>query len=649
MITFFRRILNSKIGIILAFVLLGVIAVGFAATDIQNLGGTPTGAGGAVAVVAGEDVPQTELATRVDQEWRTARQQQPTLDMAAFVAGGGVDQTLERIINGMALQAFAHANGMRVSERLVDGRIASIPAFQGASGKFDPAVFRQVIASERVSEAQIRGDIARETLVNQLMGPISAASQVSQQIAMPYANLLLERRQGQFGLIPATAMPAGATPTAQEMQTYYQRNLQRFTIPQRRVVRYAVFDSTKVADAARPTDAEIAQTYTTNRAKYAARETRDLAQVIVIDQAGANAIAQRVRGGSTLAAAAQAAGLEATTLNDIEKAALAGQSSQAVADAAFAAAKGAVAGPVRSSLGWHVLRVEDTAQIAGRSLPEARSDIVAELTATKTANAMSDLVTSIEDEVSGGANFVEVAKKFGLTPVTSPAVTSNGRNPDAPQTAPAPELASVLKAAFEAEQGDDPQVSSLPQDAGYVLWGLDSIVPATPRPLAGVRDVVSRQVVLERQQRAARTVARQVVAKINRGTPIAQAMRETGLNLPPLESVNGTRSELTPQQGRISRPIALLFSMAKSTAKQLEAPNDGGFLIINLNDVVKGDASKNPQVIAATRGGLSQVAGQEYAEQFSRAVRAEMKASINQAGVAAAKRQISGGPVSGAQ
>lgn len=649
MITFFRRILNSKIGLILAFVLLGVIAVGFAATDIQNLGGTPTGAGGAVAEVAGEEVPQSELAMRVDQEWRTARQQQPTLDLATFVAGGGADQTLERIINGMALQAFAHANGMRVSDRLVDGRIASIPAFQGASGKFDPATFRQVLASERISEAQIRADIARETLVNQVMGPIVGAGQVPQQLALPYANLLLERRQGQFGLIPAAAMDAGAPPTAQEMQTFYQRNIQRFTIPQRRVIRYAVFDSSKVANAAKPTEAEIAQTYTANRAKYAARETRDLSQVIVIDQAGANAIAQRVRGGATLAAAAQAAGLEATSLNDIEKAALAGQSSQAVADAAFAAAKGAVAGPVRSSLGWHVLRVEDTAQIAGRTLAEARDEIVAELTASKTANAMSDLVTNIENEVSGGASFAEVAQKFGLNTVTSPAVTSNGMNPDAPQATPAPELTSVLKAAFEAEQGDDPQVSSLPENAGYVLWGLDSIVPATPRPLASVRDVVSRQVVLERQQRAARNVARQVVAKVNRGTPIAQAMRETGLKLPPLESVGGTRSELTSQQGRIAPPIAMMFSMAKNTAKQLEAPNNGGFLVIYLNDVVNGDASKNPQVIAATRQGLSQVAGQEYAEQFSRAVRAAMKTTINKEGLAAAKRQISGGPASGAQ
>jgi peptidyl-prolyl cis-trans isomerase D len=304
---------------------------------------------------------------------------------------------------------------------------------------------------------------------------------------------------------------------------------------------------------------------------------------------------------------------------------------------------------VRSPLGWHVLRVEDTAQIAGRSLEQAREEIAAELTVSKTANAMSDLVTSIEDDVSGGASFAETARKFGLTPVTSAAVTSNGMNPDAPQTTPPTELTSVLQAAFEAEQGDDPQVSSLPEDAGYVLWGLDSIVPATPRPLSSVRDVVSRQVVLDRQQRAARVAARQVVAKVNKGVPVAQAMRETGLQLPPMETVGGTRGELASQQNRLAPPIEMMFKMAKGSAKQLEAPSNQGFIIVHLTDVVKGDASKQPQAIEATRRGLSQAAGQEYAEQFSRAVRAAMKTTINKEGLAAAKRQIAGGPVSGGQ
>ncbi|WP_204315752.1 peptidyl-prolyl cis-trans isomerase, partial [Stenotrophomonas maltophilia] len=65
-----------------------------------------------------------------------------------------------------------------------------------------------------------------------------------------------------------------------------------------------------------------------------------------------------VKGGKTLAAAAQAAGLEPSNFEGIEKAELARQTTTAIADAAFAAAQGGVVGPIKSQLGWHILVVE---------------------------------------------------------------------------------------------------------------------------------------------------------------------------------------------------------------------------------------------------------------------------------------------------
>src|SRR3546814_11765339 len=81
------------------------------------------------------------------------------------------------------------------------------------------------------------------------------------------------------------------------------------------VIQYALFDSAAVPVPA-VTDAEIAKVYKDNAAQYAASETRRFAQVILPDQAAANALAAKVRGGTSLAAAAQAAGLSASTTGD---------------------------------------------------------------------------------------------------------------------------------------------------------------------------------------------------------------------------------------------------------------------------------------------------------------------------------------------
>ncbi|MEX6793675.1 hypothetical protein AB2C70_34045, partial [Pseudomonas aeruginosa] len=91
--------------------------------------------------------------------------------------------------------------------------------------------------------------------------------------------------------IPAAVVPAGPAPSDADLNTFYQRNIARYTVPERRVVRYAMITPEAVKAQAVPTDAEIAKTYQQDSARYAATEKRDITQVVVADQAGAAAIA----------------------------------------------------------------------------------------------------------------------------------------------------------------------------------------------------------------------------------------------------------------------------------------------------------------------------------------------------------------------
>lgn len=650
MLNFFRRLTKSTFGVIIALLFLVAIALGFAMMDVQSLGGLSSlGGNDTVARVGSEKVTATQLADRVDQEWRGLAREQPGLDKAAFVADGGVEQTLERIINGLAMRQFAVRHGMAASERLVEGRIASLPGFRGPLGKFDETVFRRILSENRITEAQLRDDFTRETLASQLIDPVVGASQVSPRLARPYADLLLERRSGVFAVLPITAFPAGAAPTPAEVQAYYARNQARFTVPERRTIRYAVFGAEKVAAAATPTDAEISAEYGRDRANYAARETRDFAQVILADQGAANRMAAAIRGGQSADAAARSAGLRATALNGVEKRQLAEASSAAVADAAFAGAEGSVAGPVRSPLGWHVLRIEAVKAIGARTLAQARAEITARLTVTKREAALANLVADIDAAAAESARLPDLARRFGLSMADTGAVTAAGVNPDRPAAPPAPQLQPVLQAAFQAEQSDDPQVAALPGGTGYIVWDLAAIMPAAARPLAQVRDQVVTGVVQDRQLRAARAAARDVVAAVGRGQPLDAALRATGRTLPPVDRASGTRAEFSGGRGQVPPPVALMFSMAERTAKTLEAPNRQGIVVVYLEDIQPGDASRNAAVIEATRRGLAGAVGREYAAQFIRAIRESVGAEIDQEALAVAKRSIAGGGAAPAQ
>src|SRR3546814_2925321 len=100
----------------------------------------------------------------------------------------------------------------------------------------------------------------------------------------------------------------------------------------------------------------------------------------------------------------------ALPISDVEKQDYAKSASAGAADAAFAAAQGAVVGPVQTPLGFAIARVEKITRVPGKTLAEARDALVGELTTTKSQEAMADLRDSIDDAIVGGATFAEVAE-----------------------------------------------------------------------------------------------------------------------------------------------------------------------------------------------------------------------------------------------
>ena len=642
MLGFIRRIINSKAGIVVTFIVLGVVALAFAAGDVSNLSIGGGIAKGDVATVGGSDITVADLRTRATEEVEAAQRQQPTADMSQYLAAGGLERTLNQLVTTASLAAYARDQGMTVSKRLVDGQIASIPALQGPNGKFDEQLYRRILAERRLTDARVRGDIVHDILAQQLTGPTIGAAQVAPQLALPYASLLLERRAGQVAYVPTAAVPAGPAPGAQEIQSFYGRNLGRYRVPERRIVRYALVTPDAVRARATPTDAEIAQAYAADRAKYAAAERRDVTQVIVFDQAGAAALAAKVRGGTALAAAARAAGLEPSTIPAVQKAAYAGQTSAAVADAVFAAPRGTIVGPVRGPIGFVVARVDQVEQVAGRTLAQARDEIAAGLATRKTADALANLRNTIDDGLSGNATFDEAVSDAKVQPRRTGALAATGADPLQPDARPDPTLQPIVAAAFGAADGDPPQLVQTAPDGSFAIVAVGRVLPAAPRPLADIRDRVVADLVADRRSQAARRIADEVLARVNRGMPLPQALGQAGVSLPAARPIAASRAQLAEARGGAEPALALLFSMAPDTAKLLAAPQGAGWLLVKLDRIQPGDAAKTPAALAVARADIGRAIGREYAEQFVRAVRASLGVRTDPAALGRVKADLSG-------
>jgi len=642
MLSLFRRGFMAKIMLVILVVgLIAIVITGFG-TGGSGMGGLGGLGGSTVASVGGEKLTSARLTDETQRQLARLRRDQPELDMAAFLRQGAMDEVLEQLIDLTASAVFGRQQGLGASRQMIDRDIASIQDFHDLTGRFDDATFRRILAQENMSEQQVRDDFATRLLQRQLLGPVARSAHVPNAIALQYASLLLESRSGIVGAVPSAAMGPGAEPSEAELAAFYRSSRARYTIPERRVIRYAVFGPENVAAQSQATEAEIQAAYRSDPS-YAARETRRLSQV-VLPEAEARSLAQKVAAGTSFAAAAAQAGRSAADIalgvNGREE--YAGKSSPAVAAAVFGAAKGATVGPVRGPFGWHVVKVEDVIVSAARPLASVRAELAAKIQQSKSLNAVNDLASRIENAIGDGSTFDEIAAAQKLVVKETAPVTATGAAPGVAGWQAPPELQPMLEGAFAIEPGEEPAVETIQENQRYALVAITRTVPAEVPPLASIRDRVKADLIVRRASERARAVASAIVARINAGTPPAQAFALAQVKLPPVQTLTATRREIARANAQVPPPMAMMFSLPRGKARLLPAPDGRGWFVVYLDRIVPGDASKEPGLIQAVRTQFGAIIGEEYARQFTAAIRSELKVERNEEAVRKLKGELAG-------
>ncbi len=390
---------------------------------------------------------------------------------------------LDQLIDERAIVAFADKYGFLVSKRLIDAEISQIPGTKGLNGEFSDQAYRQFLSQQQLTDAVVRQYVSADLLKRLMLTPVATNVRVPVGVATPYASMLMEAREGEAAIVPTTAFSAGLKPTDADLQSFYAANRGRYMIPEQRALRIARIGPAQVAGIV-ASDQEIAAYYNANQAQFGARETRNLSQAVVPDQATAAAIAARARAGGSLAAAAAPAGANAavTTLPNQSRQAYASVAGAKPAAAAFAAASGAVVGPVQSDFGWVVVKVDSVNSQSGKTLAQAKSEIAARLTDAKRKTALGDLYNRIQNGIDDGQNFVEAAAQAKLPVETTPLIMGDGKSRANPAFQLPADLAPALKTGFDIAANDPPEIVALPGNAGFAMVSPAQVVARRPGP-----------------------------------------------------------------------------------------------------------------------------------------------------------------------
>ena len=641
MFTFVRKLGKSTIGVIVLALFVLLIMASFAIADVSSLSSGSGLNSSTLAKAGSEEITDQDLSDAMQRRLTQVREQNPEAGYAQLE--GDFEPILQSLIDMKALQAFARKHGFVLSKRLIDAEIANLPGVRGLAGEVNDQSYQAFLARQQMTDSELRNLIAGTLLQRLLLTPAASNARVPIGMATPYASMLLEERQGEIALVPLAPFARGLNPTDAQLQQYYSANRNRYMVPEQRVLRLARIGPEQAGNVA-ATEPEITAVFNANQNLYGAKDIRVISQAVVPDQNVAAQIAQRARGGQSFVEAVRPAGLSAAdvSVGSQSRQQFASLAGEQVARQAFDAAAGAIVGPVRSDLGWHVVKIESVQRQPGRSLGQVRDEIAARIVAEKRSTALGQLVDRVQDAIDSGGNFQEVAASANLQVTTTPAITASGVARGDPSYEFPEELMPALRSGFELSPSDEPVLDEIAGGQGFVLVSPAEVIPAAPAPLASIRDRVRGDWIQRQASQRARAAAAEIASKAGGNVSLADAARQTGTAIPPVQPVRARRIQISESGGQVPAPLRVLFSIPQGKAQMGADPEGRGFFVVKVSKVTPGNALNQPRLITQVQSQFSEPLATEYAEQFLSAAKQDVGVERNEAAIQAARQRITG-------
>ncbi|MBQ0776161.1 MAG: SurA N-terminal domain-containing protein [Pseudomonas sp.] len=575
----------------IAKVIVGVIVLIFALTGWESISSFNSNAQNAAAVNDAE-ITRTELDQAVAMQRRQLIQQMQQLN-DSFDPGMINDNllresVLEDLIDRAVLLDGAQAADLRVSEQMIDQLILSTPDFQ-VDGQFDANRFDIVIRNMGLASRLAFRDLVRqELMINQLR-----SAYVTSAFATPTERLQLARLEEQsrdFATIELDVDNDAVTIGEDEVSDYYTANAEQFMTEEQVVLEVLTLSRSDFFDQVEVDETELQAMYEQEIGNL--EEQRRVSHILIEVAEGdaeadaaaleqAQAISERLEQGEDFADIAEELSDDTGSASgggDLGYA-VRGSYDPAFEEALFNLEEGQVSEPVRTSFGYHLVKLTGLLAPEVPSLESMRPEIERELKAEQVERRFVEASRELANLAYESEDLSEPARALDLEVETIGPV---GRQGDEGLTA----NPRVMAAAFNEEvlaDGLNSELLELDADTAVVLRVKEHL-RATQRPLEEVRDEIVDTLRFERAVEQAESKAAEYVAALREGDLEAAALAEQlGQSWETHEAIRRSSNDL---------PAALLrnvFAMPRPDAEgavygHFRQP-DGSQWIVQLNGV----------------------------------------------------------------
>ncbi len=489
-----------------------------------------------VAKVGGVEISQNVYRNEIDR--LRGRVEPKTLDNPQF------KQTiLDSLIDKTLIVQHAQDQGYRISNAQLAETIRHQPGFQ-RDGKFDSALYEALLRREGMSPQQFETKVREQILITHLQAGIGESRIITSAEIAYLTRLLAQEREVAYALIGTDGLMARITVSGMEMEQYYSAHPELFQLPERVRVEYLQLSAGDLNQNQPPTEEELKKAYSDEAARYVVPEKRRASHILISLPAQPTEnqsrealakiqdIARRARAGADFASLAKKHSADGVTasqggdLGEIRRGVL----PKELEDAVYALKPGEISQPVRSTYGYHLVKLTAYTPEKRKSFVDVRKELIEAVRRHHGEERFFDISEKFRNLVyEQPDSLAPAAKALGLEIRKSEWFSQAGGTGIAAYP-------KVVQAAFE------PDVLSQTRNSDAIEISTDTLVairiadrrPAGRKPLTEVRPQVERALKQERAQQQARRLGEEALQELRAGGPLETLARKHGFKyLPP--------------------------------------------------------------------------------------------------------------------
>lgn len=560
---------NSAFAGVFKFFLLGMLVLAVGGLVLMDVGGFFTGNMSANTVVKGAGVKIG--AVEFDRTVRRATASQGIGPQEAYKLGL-INSILTSEVQNRLFTKESKSLGLIVDDEDVKRQISKLAEPLATDGRSKREALQQILRTQGISESEFVGSIRQEMANGLLRGALDApATLTSPLMAGTLYRFDNEKRSADVIVLENASVKDVTKPTEEQLQKYYDANKLDYLIPESRTITMATLKTDMLKKNVKITDEQLQEEYQKNVASFTKPSRRVVEQVVLADEAQAKtALAEMTAGTSPKNAMTQ----------EYEEAGLLPEIGAPV----FEAKEGAILGPIKTQLGYHVLKVKDIIAESVTPLADVKDRLRGELETIAMTEELFNTGNTIEDRAAAGDKLEDIVNEYGMTTEIIGPFRQNGADKDGKDLfkSYAADRDKLILSAYDYEEGEIAPVVET-ADGQFHLIRIDQVIPDTYRPLASVKSELENRWMNEQRNLANAAQAKDLLAALNGGKTLAEIAKEKNLTVRTFNGIGRkgeTPAPLTPVVGAqiLGTEIGKSFSSAIAdgyvvgTVKDVEMP-----------------------------------------------------------------------------